>query len=310
MEISSILANLIFATVSSSTIILFATLGEIITERSGILNLGVEGMMLVGALSGFSIAYQSNNLFLAVVCAGLSGSLMGLLHAFICITLRANQVVSGLALTILGSGLSSFFGSSMVGIHLAHSFNSIDIPLLSHIPFLGRILFQYNILVYIAWLIAIIIFITFKYTRWGLYSKSTGEKPLSSDIMGIPVLKYRYISTVIGGFLAGVSGAYLTLAYTPLWGDGMTSGRGWIAVAIVIFANWNPLLAILGTMLFGGLEALQLRLQPLGVSISPHLLNMIPYIFTILILVLLSLKKSQSNSPKSLGIPYFREERS
>jgi len=309
MDFYSILANLIFATVSSSTIILFASLGEIITERSGILNLGVEGMMLVGALTGFSVAWHTNNLFIAVVSAGIMGSLMALIHAFLTITLRANQVVSGLALTIFGSGITSFFGAKMVGLHLAKSFNSINVPALSNIPFLGRILFQYNILVYIAWLTALLIFIVFKYTRWGLYSRSTGEKPLASDIMGVKVIRYRYVSTMLGGFLAGVSGAYLTLAYTPLWGDDMTSGRGWIAVAIVIFSNWNPIYAILGTFLFGGLEALQLRLQPLGVSISPHLLNMIPYVFTILILVLFSLKKSRSNNPKSLGIPYFREER-
>jgi len=309
MDFYSILANLIFATVSSSTIILFASMGEIITERSGILNLGVEGMMLIGALTGFSVAYHSGNLLFAVICAGLMSSLMGLIHAFLCITLRANQVVSGLALTIFGSGMSSFFGAKMVGLHLESSFKSIDISGLSNIPFLGRILFQYNVLVYIAWLTALVIFIIFKYTRWGLYSKSTGEKPLASDIMGVKVIRYRYISTMIGGFLAGVSGAYLTLAYTPLWGDEMTSGRGWIAVAIVIFSNWNPMYAILGTFLFGGLEALQLRLQPLGVSISPHILNMMPYIFTIIILVLFSLRKSKSNNPKSLGIPYFREER-
>lgn len=309
MGFYDILANLIFATISSSTIILFATLGEIITERSGVMNLGIEGMMLVGAICGFSVAYFTGNLFLAVVMAGCVGSLLALVHAFLCITLRANQVVSGLALTIFGTGLSSFFGKNMVGKQLQHSFNSIHIPYLSDLPFFGRVLFSYNVLVYCAWLLAIVIFIIFKYTKWGLYTKSTGDKPLSSDIMGVPVFTIRYVSTIIGGFLAGISGAYLTLAYTPLWGDSMTAGRGWIAVALVIFANWNPMLAIVGTILFGGLEALQLRLQPLGVAISPHLLNMIPYIFTILILLLLSLKKSQSNCPKSLGEPYFREER-
>jgi simple sugar transport system permease protein len=309
MELYDIIANLIFATISSSTIILYATLGEIITERSGVMNLGIEGMMLVGALCGFSVAFVTNNLILAVLMAGIVSSVMALIHAFLCITLRANQVVSGLALTIFGTGISSFFGKNMVGQHLPIAFNPINIPFLSSIPFLGKILFSYNILVYLAWFSALILFLMLKYTRWGLYIKSTGEKPLSSDIMGVPVLKIRYLSTIFGGFMAGISGAYLTLAYTPLWGDGMTAGKGWIAVALVIFANWNPLLAIFGTILFGGLEALQLRLQPLGVAISPHILNMIPYLFTILILVVLSFRKKRSNSPSSLGNPYFREER-
>lgn len=312
MELSSIMniiSQLIFATISSSTIILYATLGEIITERSGVLNLGVEGMMLAGAFSGFTVAYTTGNLFLAVLFAGFLGSILGLIHAFLCITLRANQVVSGLALTIFGSGISSYFGAKMVGMSLTNSINNLHIPYLSDLPFIGRALFQFNIMVYLAWILAIVIFLVFKYTRWGLYSLSTGDKPLSSDIMGVKVIKYRYLSTAIGGFFAGLSGAYLSLAYTPLWSDGMTAGKGWIAVALVIFANWNPLIAIGGTILFGGLEALGLRLQPLGINISAHLLNMIPYVFTIVFLVLLSFRKSSSNSPKSLGNPYFREER-
>ncbi|MDP8269707.1 MAG: ABC transporter permease, partial [Candidatus Tenebribacter davisii] len=219
--------TILYAAIASGTIILYATIGEIITERSGILNLGVEGIMLMGAFFGFYVAYTTESLLLAILGAALIGGLMGLIHAFMTITLQANQVVSGLALTMFGTGASAFFGVSMVGKTLKTSFEVVSIPLLSKIPVLGEILFKHNILVYIAFILPVIVWFVFNRTRWGLALRSSGEEPLSSEIMGIEVIKIRYIATIVGGIFIGISGAYLSVGYSKLWVEGMTAGKGW-----------------------------------------------------------------------------------
>ncbi len=301
--------TILYAAIASGTIILYATIGEIITERSGILNLGVEGIMLMGAFFGFYVAYTTESLILAILGAALIGGLMGLIHAFMTISLQANQVVSGLALTMFGTGASAFFGVNMVGKTLTKSFEAIPIPLLSKIPILGEIVFNHNILVYIAFILPLIVWFVFNRTRWGLALRSSGEEPLSSEIMGIKVIKVRYIATIVGGIFIGISGAYLSVAYSRLWVEGMTSGKGWITIALVIFANWNPLIAYGGAYLFGGLTQLGLNLQKFNIAFPIILLKSIPYVFTILFLLFISLKGKRSNLPKALGESYFRESR-
>ena len=301
--------TILYAAIASGTIILYATIGEIITERSGILNLGVEGIMLMGAFFGFYVAYTTESLLLAILGAAIIGGLMGLIHAFMTISLQANQVVSGLALTMFGTGASAFFGVSMVGKTLKTSFEVVSIPLLSKIPVLGEILFKHNILVYIAFILPVIVWFVFNRTRWGLALRSSGEEPLSSEIMGIEVIKIRYIATIVGGIFIGISGAYLSVGYSKLWVEGMTAGKGWITIALVIFANWNPLIAYGGAYLFGGLTQLGLNLQKFNIAFPIILLRSIPYVFTILFLLFISLKGKRSNLPKALGESYFRESR-
>lgn len=301
--------TILYAAIASGTIILYATIGEIITERSGILNLGVEGIMLMGAFFGFYLAYTTESLLLAIIGAAVIGGLMGLLHAFMTITLQANQVVSGLALTMFGSGASAFFGINMVGKTLKTSFEVIPIPLLNKIPVLGEVLFNHNILVYCAFILPLIVWFVFNRTKWGLALRSSGEEPLSSEIMGIKVIKVRYIATIVGGVFIGISGAYLSVAYSRLWVEGMTAGKGWITIALVIFANWNPLIAYGGAYLFGGLTQLGLNLQKFNIPFPIILLKSIPYVFTLLFLLFISLKGKRSNLPKALGESYFRESR-
>jgi len=303
------LITILYAAIASGTIILYATVGEIITERSGILNLGVEGIMLMGAFFGFYLAYTTESLLLAIIGAAIIGGLMGLIHAFMTITLQANQVVSGLALTMFGTGASAFFGVSMVGKTLRTSFEAIPIPLLNKIPILGEVLFNHNILVYFAFILPVIIWFVFNRTKWGLALRSSGEEPLSSEIMGIKVIKVRYIATIVGGVFIGISGAYLSVAYSRLWVEGMTAGKGWITIALVIFANWNPLIAYGGAYLFGGLTQLGLNLQKFNIPFPIILLKSIPYVFTLLFLLFISIKGKRSNLPKALGESYFRESR-
>lgn len=301
--------TILFTAIASGTIILYATIGEIITERSGILNLGIEGMMLMGAFFSYFVAYHTHSLWLAILGAIAIGGLMGLIHAFMTITLRANQVVSGLALTMFGTGTSAFFGTSLVGKTLDVSFKQIPIPILSKIPVLGEIMFKHNILVYIAFVLPFIIWYIFTKTRWGLALRASGEEPLSSEIMGIHVTKVRYIATIVGGMFVGVSGAYLSIGYAHLWVEGMSAGRGWITIALVIFSNWNPLISYGGAYLFGGLTQLGLNLQKFNIQFPIILLKSIPYIFTILFLLVISLRGKRSNLPKALGESYFRESR-
>ncbi|NCB14625.1 MAG: ABC transporter permease [Synergistales bacterium] len=299
------------AAVRSGTPILYATLGEILTEKGGILNLGLEGIMLMGAYTGFSVAYSTGSPELGVAAAFLVGALMGLVHAFICVSLKGNQVVSGLALTMFGTGASSLLGRTFVGFTIP-GLPRISVPLLSDIPVLGPVLFSHDALTYCSYGLVVFFCWFFSSTRQGLYLRAVGDNPRAADAMGISVTKTRYFYTLAGAGIVAVGGAYMSVAYTKMWGELMTAGRGWIAVALVIFAIWNPARAALGAYLFGGVEAFQLRLQTAGTTIPTPVLMMLPYLMTIAVLLFISIKKGKGiifGAPASLGLPFFREER-
>ena len=306
--------NLIFIlsiAIQSSVAVLFATLGEVFTERSGVLNLGVEGMMLMGALSGFAATFYSHSLLLGVLTSLVVGGLLAMVHGFFTITLRANQVVCGLALTILGIGLSSFLGRPIIG-RVAERFVPIPIPLLKEIPILGPVLFKQSALIYVGYVLVPLSWFFLYHTRPGLNLRSIGENPAAADTAGIGVIRLRYLWTAFGGMLAGLGGAYLSLCYTPGWKENMTSGQGWIAIAMVIFALWNPFRAVLGALLFGGVNALQFYFEARQIDLIPsYILRMLPYLFTIAILVIITRRKNvrkRVGAPASLGLPFQREE--
>ncbi|MGE5380949.1 MAG: ABC transporter permease [Methylocystaceae bacterium] len=304
------LIALLAAAVTAGTPILFAALGELLAERSGILNLGVEGMMLVGAAIGFVIAVTTGNSWAGFMAAAIAGGLMGLIHAVITISLKGNQVVSGLALTIFGTGLSAFVAKSLVGNPVPHPFRTMLIPGLSKIPILGPILFEHDCLVYISYILAIGLWVFIFRSAYGLRIRAVGENPAAADVAGLSVNRIRYFCTIVGGMMAGMGGAYLSLAYAPTWVENMTAGRGWIAVALVIFAMWNPLWAVFGSYLFGGVLALGFRLQTMGVQVSSFFLNMLPYLLTIAVMCLvIYMQREGSIAPGALGVPYYREER-
>ncbi len=297
--------------VIAGTPILFAALGEVLCERAGVLNLGVEGMMLIGAVIGFMVTAETQNQWLGLVAAILAGGLTALIHAFLSITLRANQVVSGLALTIFCTGLSGYLGKSYIGIPLAATFKPILIPVLSDIPWLGKILFSHDVLVYLSYLlVALLWFFLFK-TKAGLELRAVEENPGAADAAGIAVDGTRYLFVVIGGMLAGLGGAYLSLAYAPSWLENMTAGRGWIAVALVIFAMWNPLKVLFGSIIFGSIDVLGFHLQAMGVLVPSFFLKMLPYVITIIVLIVVTRETStrRVGAPGALGVPYCREER-
>lgn len=304
------------AAVVAGTPLLFATLGEILTEKVGNLNLGVEGMMLMGAVVGFTVGLKTANPFLAIVSAALAGSFGALIYAFLTITLRANQVVSGLTLTIFGTGFSSLLGKGLGLIgqrtpeNVKEFFKVYPIPVLNKIPILGKIFFTQDPFIYLGYILAIILGIYIYNTNKGLNLRAVGENPACADAASINVSLYKYINVLIGGALCGLGGGYLSLVYIPAWQENVTAGRGWIAVALVIFATWNPYKAIFGAYLFGGLGIVAFRFEALTAHVSQYLIDMLPYLVTITVLVMVSMKKNRKNaSPGSLGNPYFREER-
>lgn len=302
------------AAIVAGTPILFATLGEIITEKAGNLNLGVEGMMLMGAVIGFMTGLKTGNPLLAMFAAMLAGGAGALIYAFLTITLRTNQEVTGLTLTIFGTGFSSFIGKGFVGQvapeGLQKFFTKIDIPLLSKVPFIGPIFFKQDSFVYLGYILAVVLGIYLYKTSKGLNLKAVGENPAAADAASVNIALYKYVHVILGGALCGLGGAYLSLVDVPSWQEGVTAGRGWIAIALVIFANWNPYKALIGAFLFGGLEIIGFRLQGTKIQISQYLIDMLPYLVTIMVLVFVSLKKGRKNSsPKALGAAYFREER-
>ncbi|WP_031515763.1 ABC transporter permease [Desulfofalx alkaliphila] len=310
METTTII-TICTAAITAGTPLLFAALGEIFTERSGIINLGVEGMMLVGAVTGFMVAFLTANPWLGVMAAMFAGGLLALIHAALTVTLRANQVVTGLALTIFGTGLSGYLGKAYIGQPLVSSFKSVKIAFLSDIPIVGPIFFNHDPLVYLSFILVPLAWYYIYRTRMGLNLRAVGENPGSADSLGVSVSFTRYLYTVVGGMLAGVGGAYLSLAYAPSWMENMTAGRGWIAVALVIFAAWNPLYAMLGAYMFGGIDALGFRMQLMDVQVSAYFLSMLPYLCTILVLIIAT-RRSQTGgvgAPRALGVYYDREER-
>ncbi len=301
---------LLDATVRAGTPILFATLGAIINERAGIINLGIEGLMLIGALAGFSGTYLSGSLFVGVIAAFCATFIAGSIHALITVQLRGNQIVSGLALTMFGVGVTALFGKSMVGLTIV-GFKRVAIPGLSQLPFIGKAFFNQDLLIYFSFFLVFMIWFFLYRTRWGLGVRSVGENPAAADTCGFSVSKYRFLAVTVGSGFVGIGGAYLSLASTPMWIENMSAGRGWIAVALVIFAGWSSPRAMLGAYLFGGITAMQLRFQAMGTTISAHILQMLPYFFTILVLVISThrLQKGASQQPEGLGLPYDREDR-
>lgn len=302
--------SVLTAAIRAGTPLLFATIGEIFVERSGVLNLGLEGLMLIGAFSGFVIAHLTSSLFLAVILSMLAGGVFALIFAFLTVTMRVNQVVSGLALTMLGMGVSGFYGQMYIG-KTAPQFLSVPIPLLSKIPYIGQIFFNHDILVYLSYVLVFVSWIFIFKTKWGMSLRAAGESPKTADSMGINVFAIRYIYIIIGGMLTSLGGAYLSLAYTSMWVEKMTAGRGWIAIALVIFSSWDPIRAMFASYLFGGVASLQPRIQAKGTTISAHLLMMLPYLLTLIILSLTSGEsiKKKIGAPTSLMVPYSREER-
>ena len=305
------------------TPLLYAALGELLAERSGVLNLGVEGMMLFGAVVGFWITQKVEGstptvLFLAVVVSAVAGAALAGIHAFLTITLRANQIVSGLALTIFagGLGLSAYFGTELgfsPETPVKQQFASLDVLGLGDLPLVGPVLFDQSALVYVSWLCTLLVGLYLLRTRWGLNVRAVGEAPGSADAMGINVSLYRYAHVMAGGAFAGVAGACYSLAITPGWvaGDTLVGGAGWIAIALVIFAFWRAELCLVGAYLFGGLSAVPFALQTRDVEVPPEFLYALPYVMTIAVLVLVStgLSKRRLGAPAALGIPYVREER-
>ena len=316
-------ANLFVVILASAiyygTPLLFAGLGEVLTERSGVLNLGVEGMMLIGAVCASWTSSRVDGpgwlvLAIAVLAAMLAATLAALLHAFAVITLRVNQTVSGLALTILagGAGLSSYL-ANVWGLKdpVKHQFAKLDVFGLKDLAVLGPILFNHTLLTYLSWfLVGMCSWYLFR-TRAGLHMRAVGESPQTADAMGINVVRTRYLHTLVGGAFAGIGGACFSLSIVPTWQDGMTAGRGWIAIALVIFGFWRPDLTMVGAYLFGAFSSLSLTLQARGVKISPQFLDSLPYLMTIAVLVAVSggWAKRRLGAPAALGVSYEREER-
>ncbi|QUX91592.1 ABC transporter permease [Marinomonas sp. A3A] len=299
---SDLIVQILFAAVKTGTPLLFIALGEVICEKSGVLNLGQEGMMLMGAVVGFLAAYGTGSAGLGVLAAMLMGCVMSLIFAVLVLHLGANQVATGLALTIFGTGLSAFIGSGVVG-QTIKGFQPIAVPLLSDIPFIGKILFSHDILVYSSFVMTFVLMFVVNKTRIGLTLKAVGENPHAANAIGIKVLRVRYLAVMFGGVMAGISGAYMSLVYTPMWVENMTAGRGWIALALVVFASWRVGRIMLGAYLFGLASIMHLVLQGLGWSISPNLLAMLPYVATVVVMVIISADKFKEKllAPRSLG---------
>jgi len=304
-----ILISILTRTLIAGTPLLLGALGEIITERSGVLNLGVEGMMAVGAMSAFTVTLTTGSPWIGLLAAVLAGALAAGIHAFVSVTLRANQVVSGLALTMLGLGVSGLFGRPFIGRPLPQKLNAIRIPGLAEIPVVGRILFSQDPLFYLAVVLGILLWILLNRTRWGIEIRSVGENPAAAEVQGISVGRIRYLCVLLGGALAGMAGAHLSLVYSKSWTEGLTGGRGWIVIALTIFALWNPLRAFLGAFLFGCIFVLQYLLQPIGVP--PNFLAMMPYLATLAVLLAGGLRRDRRRllAPAKLGEPYSKGER-
>lgn len=306
MPIELIIA-LLAAAVQSGTPILYATLGEMITEKSGVLNLGVEGMMMVGALSAFWFSLTTGSPWLGFLMGGLCAAMLSSVHGLVCLGFQGNQVVSGLALTILGTGLANFLGTPLVGSQ-GIGFSPLPLPGLSQIPVLGPIFFTQDILVYLSFGLPVLIWAFFRHTRLGLHLRSVGENPAAAATAGLNVIGLRWLGITLGGFLVGLGGAYLSLAYIHLWTNGLTAGRGWIAVALVIFSFWRPGRAVFGAYLFGGVMAFQLRLQASGTDIPSSFLLMLPYALTILVLIVSTMIGRGTEAPAALAVNIPPEE--
>ncbi len=299
------LEAVILTIITASTPLLLAAIGELVVERSGVLNLGVEGMMIIGAVCGFAAAYTTGSPYIGIFAGIFGGMGISLLFAFLTQTLIANQVATGLALTLLGLGLSGLIGEAFVGLP-GVKLTAIHIPYLSDIPFIGAVLFGHDILVYVSLaLVAGVSYVLFK-TRAGLIIRAVGGNPQSAHALGYNVVLVRYGCILFGGACAGLAGAYLSLAYTPQWTENMTGGRGWVALALVVFSTWLPFRIALGAYLFGTVWIMGLYFQASGVGIPSQFLSSLPYLVTIVALVVLSGNRmlAKINTPASIGKPF------
>jgi len=299
------LAELVVLTLAAGTPLVFAALGELITEKSGVLNLGVEGMMLVGAVTSFIVAATTRNPWLGIGAGILAGVALSLVFAVLTLSLMANQVATGLALSLFGVGLSAFVGLNYVGI-VINGIGPLAAPGLSDLPFLGKLLLGHNPLVFLSLALFAAIQRFLDRTRPGLIVRAVGENPQSAHAIGYPVVRIRYLAVMFGGACAGMGGAYLAVAYTPMWTEGMTAGRGWIALALVVFATWRPWRVLAGAYLFGGVTLATFQAQALGVSVPSQLLSMLPYLATIVVLAFISRDAItiRLNAPAALGKPF------
>lgn len=299
---------ILVATLIAGTPLIYAALGELVVERAGVLNMGVEGMMVIGAVIAFIVMMASGSLFLAVLAAMLAATLLAFMFAVLTVSFRANQVAVGLALTIFGTSLASFIGKSYIGMAIVMEPSSVS-ALAAKIPVLGSILGQLHPLVWLSWAFAAGVWYFLQSTRSGLILRAVGESPSSAHALGYPVNTIRYLATLFGGAAAGVAGAFVSIIYTSLWTEGLIAGRGWIAVALVVFATWRPVRCFLGAYLFGGATIAQLFAQSAGIGLPSELMSALPYLVTIVVLVLISRNAAlmRLNVPASLGKPFAAE---
>jgi ABC-type uncharacterized transport system permease subunit len=305
------LTQLLAAAISSGTPLLFATLGGIICERAGIINLGAEGLMLIGAVTTCITYLHTESLLLSLLAAFFASGLLGLIHAFLSITLRSNQVVSGLGITLFGTGLSAYLGKSVAGTPLSVSIPKLNLTWLEPIPLIGKAFAHLDLLTWLSILLALLLHLFIFKTSWGLHLRAIGDSPGTADVMGIRVFMSRYIYVVVGSMMIGLAGADLILVYSPSWIEGMTAGRGWIAVALVIFAKWNPIRALVVAYFFGALDTLGFRIQLIGSHIPSYFLKMLPYLLTVLVLMYMGWRNRNklTGKPEAVGEPYIREQR-
>jgi general nucleoside transport system permease protein len=301
-------ATLVALTLAAGTPLVFAALGELVVEKSGVLNLGVEGMMLTGAVVSFIVAANTGHPWIGVLAGMAAAAALSIAFAVLALSLMANQVATGLALSLFGVGLSAFIGLPYVSI-VIEGIKPLDIAGLSDLPMVGKMLFAHSPFVYLSLLLFAGVHYFLQRTRAGLIVRAVGESPSSAHAIGYPVVRIRYLAVMFGGACAGLGGAYMAVAYTPLWTEGMTAGRGWIALALVVFATWKPWRVVAGAYLFGGVTLAQFQAQALGATLPSQVLSMLPYIATIVVLALISRDATaiRLNAPASLGKPYHPE---
>jgi simple sugar transport system permease protein len=297
--------------VISAVPLAIAGLGELIVETAGVINLGVEGMMLIGAVSGYGAAVATGDLWLALLAAAAAGALSGGLHALLSVGLRVNQIAVGLTIVFLGAGLSGYAGQSIAGAPVSASFAPIALPGLSALPLIGPVLFEQDVVAYGTVLFGILLWAMLRHSATGLSLRAVGEDPATADSAGVPVARYRTLAVMAGGTMAGIAGAYFALSVAHAWAEQITAGRGWIAIALVIAANWRPLRLILYALVFGVVDSLNFSLQAIGADFPSSILQMLPYVFTLLVLVatVISRRGTVGLGPMALGRPYDREER-
>jgi len=298
-------ATLVALTLAAGTPLVFAALGELVAEKSGVLNLGVEGMMLVGAVVSFIVAATTRQPWLGALAGAAAGAAMAAIFGALTLSLMANQVATGLALSLFGVGLSAFIGQAYVSVMIA-GVKPLSIPGLSNLPVIGKLLFAHSPFVYLSLLLCALVHVFLYRTRAGLVVRAVGESASSAHALGYPVVAIRYLAVMFGGACAGLGGAYMAVAYTPLWTENMTAGRGWIALALVVFATWKPERVLAGAYLFGGVTLVQFQAQAMGLAVPSQILSMLPYLATIVVLTIISRDAAaiRLNAPASLGKPF------